>query len=267
MFTFSPSDNALTMTNSPGLSITNQITICIWTARRAVAAGLDGQGGILSKGHNSASPPEEQFFFGGAHGGSVSNTLEFHFYRRNSSLLSQWRTANDVYIAGGETRTDFLALTYDYSDSTSTRVYVNGVISSGTWVANDPGSTGPTNNNVYNFEVGYGRSSSNPCGGGNRWLGYYSELAIWDTILTFSQLELIRKSKVKGIHKQINPSSLKLYLPLDSAPNGVSLIALGSAGTQEFPDRQNFGPRAQVCANGIQPIGRGERVCSYQPNE
>ncbi len=252
----------ISVASNPGLVITDRITICMWQAR---LTNSDQQGGMISK----ANASQVQYFFGEGSGGGATNNIEFSYNEYGlPNVVSQWRTADNAYIS--DNAVDFMAVTYNYADSNSVRIYVNGTLQSGTWVANIPTGRGPTNVNILDLEVGTGRDISNPCSGANAWKGYYSEVAVWNSVLTFDQLELIRKSKVKGIQKQINSSTLRLYLPLDNLADGLIAIKVGTTGATEWPDRQNFGPFARRCNVGgasDQPIGRAEVVCSYQPNE
>lgn len=261
VYTTDPSDHFLTMVSNQGIVITNQITICVWLSRTAASSSI---GGILSKGLQIGLATCN-YNLGESSGGGVTNTLEFFYHEYNTASLSQWRTGDNAYTV--DNALNFLAFTYNFADSNSVKMYLNGTSISGSWVANVPTGRGPTNLNTADVEVGQGQNSSIPCGGGARWTGYFSEVGIWNSVLTLDQLELIRKSKIKGIHKQINGSTLKLYLPLDSVPDSVLLIPQATANASEFPDRQNYGPKARRCAGATHPIGRGESVCSYYPNE
>lgn len=261
VYTTDTSNDYLSAASFSTLNITNQITMCLWISRNTNSSPL---GGIIAKGLQTG-PAACQYNWGESSGGGITNTLEFFFTENNKAVLSQWRTADNAYV--NDNVLTFIAMTFDYADSSSIKMYVNGSSISGSWVANTPTGVGPTNFNGNHLQMGMGRITTDPCGGGNRWTGYYSEIAIWSNVLTFGQLELIRKSKVKGIQKQINSSGLRLYLSLDSVPDNVQLIPQGSAGASEFPDRQTYGPKAYRCASAHQPIGRGESICSYQPNE
>lgn len=250
-------ENFLSMASNEGLNTTNEVTICLWTDRYSGSA-VGGQ--IISKGNHLAGPRDQYSF-----GNSTTNGFDFYYYEYNTSLLSQWRSTNDAYIDTREV--DFIALTYNYADSSSIKIYVNGDLKGGSWIANTPTGRGPTNINSNQLDIGQGNVNSNPCGGGTRWQGYYSELALWSVVLTPTQLEMIRKSKMKGIQRQVRPDALRMYLQLDSVPDKVLLIPVTGAGASRFPDRQIFGPFAYRCDTGTDPHGAAERVCSYPPNE
>lgn len=262
MFTTAGNDHTISMLSNPGLVITNEITICMWVSR---IAGSSPSGGMIGK--DALLSPRANYTFREGSGGGPTNVLDFFYMEYGTSLLSQWRTADNAYV--DDVVLHFVALTYNYADSNSVKVYVNGALKTGAWIANIPTGRGPTNDGSgVALTIGQGGNNDGTgCSGGQRWLGYYSEVAIWNSILRLDQLELIRNSKVKGIQKQINTDTLKLYLPIDSVPDNVTMISQGSVGASEFPDRKNFGPKAYRCAGATHPIGRGEIICSYPPNE
>ena len=64
--------------------------------------------------------------------------------------------------------------------------------------------------------------------GGNieAWDGKITEFAIGDNTLTADEITLMSKSRLKGMPLQIQPTALKLYLPLDDYSAGVSINTL-----------------------------------------
>ena len=52
--------------------------------------------------------------------------------------------------------------------------------------------------------------------------GLISELSEWNEVLSNDEIQLLAKSKIKGMPKQIRPSALKIYLPLTDFSNETS---------------------------------------------
>lgn len=239
------------------IAATNNITICLWLTRDPV---IDAAAGLMSWGY-LADPNSRMNWNLGI---SAGNVLEFFYYRSPGSgvTASQWRTSAGAYL--GTNTLDFFALTYSYSDSNSIKWYVNGELKTGTWIAN-PSNVAPGGNNTSAMYIGQGRAAGAEvsCNDGRRWGGYYSEVCIWNTILSITELERIRNSRVKGMPMQIRNSNLILYLPME-----VLAQSLVADGATRWPDRRHFGQFASWCNTGpTDPVGSAERVCSYQPNE
>jgi len=256
---FDNTDSQTYMTSYSDISLlTNKMSFCFWLSKEVPAAG--GTGYCFSKGTSAI----QQWTIGF----DRTNGLTFFFHQRGSAGLSQWQTSAGVF---NRTNTlDFHAFSYNFEDNTSVKWYINGVAAHGTgaWVTAAP-TNGPTNSTL-SMHLGVGFMSSDPCGGGPRWTGYYSEVSVWNTILTFEEFELIRKSHVKGMPKQVRTSNLKCYLPLDSLPNNLSGIEEGQVNATEYPERALWGRNfMRDCAGtgASDPRGAGERVCSYYPNE
>jgi len=254
------SDSWLTMGSYLGIGdgqITNQMSFCFWATREPLTSSPQGM--FISKGVSLTKLT--QFCLGLFD----TNGFDFFFYRSGNATVSQWRTSLGAYL---NTNTlDFIALSFNFSDSASLKLYVNGALISGSWISGTP-TNGPANNTEA-LEVANGRVTSSPCGGGNRIDGYYSEVAIWDTVLTADDFERIRKSHIKGFPKQVRTSNLRCYLPLDNCPDRVTSIPITDSNPTKWPERQTFGNNfAYSCtAAGSDPVGAGERICSYYPNE
>lgn len=232
--------------NSGSLTfITNALTICMWHSQANAPGGdvifrklgtqfgiQDGIGPLdfIYNGLNSPPDPTQ-------HWRSTAN----------------YKTTNNI---------KFLALTFTFGTGSSMTVYSNMLSVGGSWIS---GTTG----NV----IGSNYVTTTVIGGGGlgpgRFPGYYSEVYIWNSILTRQQLELIYKSRIKGIGLQISPATLKLYCALDGSPNATPVIPSSSnAGKNLFVDRSGNGCHFQWDDVGTtDPQGMAERICSYYPNE
>ena len=89
--------------------------------------------------------------------------------------------------------------------------------------------------------------------------GRMNEIAIWNTNLSATDVEILCNSKVKGMPLQIKPANLVMYLPLDDEPDGTS----GDGDT--FVDRSGSGNdgTGYDSANNTGLTCKGEEVLSY----
>ena len=94
--------------------------------------------------------------------------------------------------------------------------------------------------------------------------GYYSnditEVAIWNTNLTDSEIALLANSRIKGIPLQIQPSALKGYWPVDDQEAGTS--ANGTNNVKDLSGNSNHGS-GNYGANATGLTWQGESVLSY----
>jgi len=218
--------------------ITNDITITLWSAKFAGSAG----GRMISKPHQTG-----QFDFKDGGAGTVDWAVD---NKAGGSAL--WRS---TAVFNKTNVLTFWAVTFTYTDTNSIRIYSNGVVMTGSWI-NTPTNSAGTDGS---FHMYIGSTSA-----GGRWLGYYSEVAVWNSILSPSQIQLIYNSRMKGVQKQINGSTLRAYLPLDTWPDSKQLVT-----ATIYPDRAAFQyfPARILIDNAHNAFGMAERVCSYQPNE
>jgi len=231
----------LLVTNHASINrITNDITISYWCTKLAGSAG----GRTIGK---QGGPTPGQFDI------KDSGTSKMDWASDNKAGGSTlWRSTASFNNTNVLT---FWAITFTYTDTNSIRVYSNGVSMAGSWI-NTPTNSAGTDGS---FEMYIGSAVS-----GGRWLGYYSEVAIWNSVLASSQIDLLYRSRLKGIQKQINGSTLRAYYPLDSWPDGKQ-----HAAATTYPDRaafERFSARIRVDA-AHNAYGMAEKVCSYQPNE
>jgi hypothetical protein len=85
--------------------------------------------------------------------------------------------------------------------------------------------------------------------------GEIKDFALWSTILTSDEINLIATSGVKGIERQIQPSNLVVYLPLDDVAEG------GSGDGVTFVDRSGNGN------DGTGEDNNGSGLTSYAESE
>ncbi len=87
--------------------------------------------------------------------------------------------------------------------------------------------------------------------------GTINEVAIWDTVLSATDIEILYKSKIKGMPLQIKPDNLVAYWPLDDICDGCDL-----AGAT-FLDRKGTNNGTGYDANASGGQGKGEEILSY----
>ena len=235
-------DNASSILNGPSsstLSFTNSITVMF---RHTI--------GVSNTGGNYISRQATPFRLKTS--GVAPQQFDF-VYTDFAGANHQWRTTAESYNVQGHNLT---ACTFTYGTGSSFLLYTNGIVQGGSWIAGD-GNVLATNSVSLVQMWGHG------AGAGGQ-IGYYSDFAVWNSILSQQQIDLIRKSKVKGIQLQINPSTLKMWIPLDGWPDGKVVPAAASA-LDIFRDRS--GNDNHFDSTGAFPTGMAERVCSYQPNE
>ena len=106
-------------------------------------------------------------------------------------------------------------------------------------------------NNVNDIRIGYFSSVN------NAWNGIITEYAMWSSVLTVEEVELLHSSKVKGMPLQIQPVNLVVYLPLDDHPKGTAI------NTTAFKDQSgNSYHGAGIDVDGDSSVV-GETVFSY----
>lgn len=226
-----PSHDAIT-------SCTNDISISYWLTKNPFDDGAT----ILEK--------PSQFKIRDSGGG-----LKFVDFIVDNKLGGDalWRSTNSWATTNVWTMFTF---TFRYTDTNSLRCYINGNNFGGVWINTPTNAAG--NSNSSSMFIG-----ANSIGG--HWIGKCSEVAIWNSLLTQPQVKLLYDSKIKGIQKQVNVSTLKLYHPVDALPN-----ALPASASTRWQDRSDF-ESAQAKSRNItgahDTTGEAERVCSYQPNE
>lgn len=92
--------------------------------------------------------------------------------------------------------------------------------------------------------------------------GVLSELAIWTSVLSTSEILALAKGKIKGLPLQIQPSNLKAYFPLNDFSENI-----GATGTGTVRDLSATGATGTpgFGAGGSSPLGVAEQILSYQP--
>jgi Concanavalin A-like lectin/glucanases superfamily len=237
----------LTMPTHPsyGTMCTTNITISWWATKRENG---NNQGAFLG-------PVQTQLLI--KHSGDANDAVDWCLDTwRNDGGVSQWRTstahkATNYWI--------HYVLTYTFLDTNSMRLYTNGVSFPGVWI-NFP--TNHLGSNIVGAAL-WGIAGSG--GSAGRWQGKMSEIAIWSKILNKSQIDTLRTSRIKGYCRMVEPAFLQMYFPLDGTPCDIN--ADGRFNAQ--PDRSFMKAIfASQPATGVTfPIGTGEQIHSYYPNQ
>ena len=134
-------------------------------------------------------------------------------------------TANNAFSLSAW---EHLLVTWDgtITDATTIKIYVGGV--EATYGISQNGS-GSYDDSADDFLVGNNTIFD------STFDGIISEVVVWDVVITATEIELLGKSRVKGMPLQIQSSGLVLYLPLDDCSDGDS----GDAVT--FTDQSGTG--------------------------
>lgn len=223
---------------------TNEITISIWATRYAKSSGggrLVTCGGLFNVLETA---------------GTANNMDWLSDSKKGTGNTSLWRTTNPF---DSTNVWNLFQVTYTYSNTNSMSYYTNRINMVGTWLQ-DPTNAAGTYTAGNKLAVGVDQSDSVA-----RWLGQFTELAVWNKILNSQQLDMLYRSKVKGIAKQIEPSFLRCYYSLDQTPFGVPM----TAGKNSQPNYGTFTTAnlAHALTGTTRPMGTGESLHSYQPNE
>lgn len=240
-----PSSGTISLANTAELqAMTNQLTICLWLSKDTNRAGST-ENTFISKTSVGLGGQFTAGYFG-------TNKLGFSWTHAGGAFNSAWGTGNNGYTARDQI--DFFALSYTFANTNTMQWSINGSPLTVGWIqipTNKPpaGDTAP---------LRMGTEDT-----GRRWTGYYSEVAVWSSILTAGELDLLYRSKVKRMALQISPSTLMVYLPLDGVPLGIAASTL----IKQFPNYRVFGQSAIAVGTTTVPRGFGERICSYPPNE
>jgi len=178
-----------------------------------------------------------------------NNLQKFEFYYFNpDSTLQLWSTTA-AYV---QTNTWMhIGCTFTYGTGSSLKFYVDGVSVAGSWVNGTGNVLGLTNSKAFHI-------ASNDPSGSPYLNGVSGETALWNTILSSSEMFSLAKGKISGLPYDIQPSHLLLYVPQNDASDGKTLAPRGNITT-------DFGGHAiDLDAGGTWVT---EKVCSYPPNE
>ena len=111
-----------------------------------------------------------------------------------------------------------ILVTWDGSaTATNVHIYINGT--EVTYTTQTNGDNTRANDSTAGLFVGMRSDGAQPFG------GEITEVAIWNVVLTAPQIALLANSRIKGIPLQIQPSALKVYLPMDDQTTGTSADA------------------------------------------
>ena len=155
------------------------------------------------------------------------------------SAFKAWTTTNQwVHIAEV------------FDEGSSIKLYINGV--EGT----------PRTTNIGNYVDSIDNLVMGVNAGGDNlrpFEGQINEVAIWNTILSTTDIEILYKSKIKGMPLQIKPDSLVAYWPMNDGRDGTHLgdgfVIKDRKGTNDGTTDDG--------TNGTGCIGKGEEVLSY----
>lgn len=174
------------------------ITFSIWM--RADSSGEGGFGRIMVFDNGAAASTE---------GLSISAGLDL-------AWRVDWSTTDltDTFDTNLSTGVWYhILITYDGSSVSNHAVaYVNGA-STTSPSASASGTLTTSFNEIIIGNVGDGARTFD---------GKLSEAAIWNVVLTQSEIDILAKSRVKNIPLQIRPSALMRYWPLDDKSDGSS---------------------------------------------
>ncbi len=212
--------------------------------------------------------------------GSQNRTISMWFKTSNTSNDTCWLSF------GVNTTYDLYSVFRDnVADNDKIRVAINGGNNVWNWAAHDDGEwhiliiildgTSTSDITAYGDGVALAVSSTNdktittsdsllyigydiPSSKGP-WDGEITEVAIWNTNITVSEVALLSSSRVKRIPLQVQPSNLVVYYPLDDYPESA-----GTIKDYTFKDLSSNGNDGTgVDANDNSDIA-AETVLSYQ---
>lgn len=129
--------------------------------------------------------------------------------------VSEWCTPNDSWGTDKNGVWGFVVVTYDQtSTSNDPIIYINGVSQSLTETVSPSGSL---TNTADPYVIGNRLNDT-----ARTFYGVISEFYVWGTILTQSDIDILYKSKIKGMGLQISPTNLKTSLSLSDKTGGIS---------------------------------------------
>lgn len=229
---FDAVDDKITCGSSTTLANISSKTVSLWFL--ATGPGEGGTGDVISKD-----------------GGGVgvwylytSGGVKALYYHQFSGADGDW-SANLLF---SQNRWNHLLLSYVSTSSSNVPLfYINNSLSSLN-TATSPTGVVDTDNAASLF-IG----SQN--GGSETFQGQISEVAIWNTSLNTVELDLLSRSRLRGIPLQIRPANLISYWPLDEAAEGAV-----AATSEMFRDRSANSNNGTPTGN---PVGRAESNLSY----
>jgi hypothetical protein len=211
---FDGTDDIVDFNNPTSMHFTN-FTVAAWFYRAGNGstastgtAGITSAEPIIAKlvAEADASNVDGNFFIGI----NRSNGTVFAADYEDRDTGLNWPVNGTSTISTGSWY--FGAATFD---GTNFKVYINGVLDGSRTVASLPRSDSIQ-------ELGFGQciNSTNVKTGGFN--GYINEVAIWDTALAASDIQLLFNAKTRGLVRQISPTNLKGYWPMNEGSDGAS---------------------------------------------
>lgn len=183
-----------------GPILTNVITVSCWFTLTTNFSGSGVLGVMLDKGRTTAVPSDSLYNIS-----IFTNKLRFQ-YMTSGPIFHRWVTEPFFSDVGVPTH---VAVTFTYGTGSSLKYYVNGTNVAGAWRQGD-GNTVPASNTNPLWYMSDAVA--------NNFRGVLNDVAIWNTILTPAQIQLLYASNIKRIAMQVSPANLVLYSPLDDLP-------------------------------------------------
>lgn len=198
---------------SSSIAVTGSITISAWINSNSISVTSQ----YIISDLNTNNKSNYEFL--------KSGLTKIEFIIRTPTIIG-WISTNSV-VANGS----WYHVCITYNGSTTPIFYVNGtpVSVTQTFGSGNP-PLGASGNivyigNYYGYNLGFS--------------GTISQLAIWQSVLTPTQIALLAGSRHRRMPQLVDPTDLKLYLPLDDAPVNVTgngrtfydLSGLGYNGT------------------------------------
>lgn len=167
---------------------------------------------IFSKREFEGVDDELNYLFRIEGAGLNDNDLAF-WYRDAGLTYHSYETSGNVI---NDTTGYHVAVVYKSGVAGSAIIYVDGVAKTASWVNGD--GTGSFSANNHPAEIG----QSNFLGTLQNFSGIIDEMALWNKILTATEIGILASSHIKHMPLQIQASNLKAYWPMDDGLDGTS---------------------------------------------
>src|SRR6185295_11848793 len=178
------------------------VSISAWI--NPVNAGAGSAGRIFGQEINANVGP--RFYVSNNGGGNIAPRVTI------ASSVADFNVQTSVQLTANVW--SHVLFTWDGSLTASNlHIYINGT---------EVSYSGQTNGTVFTDNSGATARIADRPTGGRAFNGSITELAIWHSVLSSTDIYLLANSRLKGIPLSISPSNLKAYWPLDDQPNGTS---------------------------------------------
>ncbi len=144
-------------------------------------------------------------------GGTNNDNIGFQSLR--SGDMGDWRSPNDSILP--DNAWHHIAVTYDGTATTNDpKIYIDGVSVTVTQLGGDP--SGAQTSNAGTAYIG------NNAGGTRSHDGQFTEIAIWSSVLSQTEISLLANSGRKRLTKEIQPANTNSDFPMNDQPDGTS---------------------------------------------